>query len=1393
MPPLMRKESKIAAEGTDYVVKRSFSVLLDDPMLDEKLESRGASARLKHSSPPGIPEASGSYDLTHSFSDGVGPQLRTPDDPHSPLARQGQVHLQSADLFDFFSPVQKERQTMVPKLADVFKRDACWLQETEIWGLEQHDADEIAERYPKIFHQTPLAVVPVISDDETHKVMLRRKPLRVGVVLSGGPAPGGHNVIAGVYDYIKKIHPESQLIGFMGGLDGFFNQDYIMVDDELMMRFRNSGGFDMFWSGRGKVTLEDKPLAKKAAIALDLRGLIIIGGDGSNSNAAILAEFFATEVPDCCVIGIPKTIDGDLKNCAIEISFGFDTAAKTYSECIGNLCTDACSGQGVYHFVRVMGRSASHLVMECAMQTRPNLVFIGEEIEAKNISLSAIVEDIVQLVLDRAAAGNYYGIILVPEGLIGFIPEMKLLIEELSQPKLGGADGFDLMALSENSRKLWLFLPDIIRVQLLGDREATGYVQVAKIATERLLILLVEEQLTRRGFDMEQWNRMHHYFGYEGRCAMPSNFDANYCYNLGYTAACLIENGRTGYMAVVRGLIHDPAQWEPSGVPFTKLMEMITLPSGERIPGIIRQLVDINSQSFKVLQSVRDKWRLGDFYRCPGPIQFEGPVSDISNYTVAVPTAEELLSEDEELRKRAAGGKPVIPGRYSQLQRQRVEWTPEVPPICRDIHAVCCEGTQYLPKDPYARRQILVSYPELCKTNDFQLQEVKSDLTRVAPSFLKIGVFFASRQSPGMMNIVWGIHERLKASNGQCLGFKGAKGLLDGEAKLITDDMLKPHKNLGGVELLGRGTEHVLLKRENQKRVLVVCNTLKLDGLVMIGSSLAMTEASMLTEYFIEKKAHTRIIGVPATASNNVLSELIETNVGFDTASKLYSSLIGNILTDAASMPKYWHFVRLMGRQPSNEVLECALQTHPNVVIIAEEYGAGQKTLADVVNDIADVVCQRADGSSKRQSHMGKVKLKDVRNFGAVLIPDGLWHHLPTMRLLLKELDAIMAKALADDEVKEARHDLLSMTDYRSKATRNAPSLLPPTQEEQNATSPTMISPAMTQHSPSDRTDYASMLSPWSAAVWTSLPSFIQSEFLTINPELRDSFVETEVLLSQMVRAELQKRAEEGRYRGNFQAVCHYFGYQGRSAMPSSFDASLAYAHGHLAAICVESRITGHLTTIRGLCGDVSEWKLGAVPFNSLLTVIPIEQDMQVHPDLNQTRRLNKQKDLPIIPNAEVNLNCKALRWMKVARRGWADQDRFCNPGPIQFWGTASRFYHRILHEEQADYFHMLRSVQKFAKILEQSCDFGVDETFLKSAYVGLNSLLTLRFHSDDILRAMVPFPKLEEIEAREKNERTETNYYSERSPPSDLFFPNQSSSNFNVSHMRARTIKLDP
>lgn len=1381
----MRSSSRTGiVEGTDYANKRAFSLIMDDPQLNEALnKDRGSkifnedfsSELLKSNNGD---NGGGNGTRGEPFSEQSRPSssnrhytsLRTTcfESEYGPSSqrRSGRPHLQSADLFDYFSPLQKERQTVVPKLADTFlSGERTWLQKAEIMDLDVKDQDRLKELNPNIFKNEIVKIQQLISplDGEkgiVHVLGEHRKALKIGLILSGGPAPGGHNVIAGVFDYIRQTHPKSALLGFLGGIDGFLRKDYSIVQEQQMRRFRNSGGFDMFWSGRGKFSEADKPIAAKIAEELKLNGLIIVGGDGSNSNAALLSEYFAQVKSSCCVIGVPKTIDGDLKNAAIECSFGFDTAAKTYSELIGNLCTDACCGHGVWHFVRVMGRSASHLVLECAMQTRPNLVLIGEEIKHKETSLSEIVTDIVNLIVERAAMGRNYGIILVPEGLVGFIPEIDRLIQDMYDVSQDGF--FDESKLSAPSANVWNFLPVQIREQLLGDREATGYVQVAKIATERLLILMVEQELVKRtDYNMDCWNRMHHYFGYEGRCAMPSNFDANYCYNLGYTASCLIEHERNGYMASVKELVQDVSMWVPYGVPFCRLMEMITIPGLGEIPGIIRQLVDINSPSFKVFEQVRDLWRFGDYYRCPGPIQFQGPVADITNFTINLPTVENLLDGTfEEERKLRSVGICRVPkrlGNFSKLQQERLRWIPPLPKLCRG-QARAVKGSKFQPTDPYARRQIYIYYPLLCRDNEFHLRDFQEDVQHrfgVASNGLRVGVVFLSRQAPGMMNIVWGMFERLRMHGGRCFGFRGVSGLLAGDFIDVREEDLELFKNQSGVDLLGRDTVHEILKPANQKQVLATTAKLNLDGLVLVGSSLAMTEAAVLSNYFLAKKARCKVIGIPATASNNLLHELIETNIGFDTASKLYSSLIGNVLTDAASMPKYWHFVRLMGRQPSNEVLECALQCHPNVVIIAEEYGAGQKTLADVVNHIADVVCARAEGGPRHHQPTSQLsvslseaagrtsepaELKGPRNFGAVLIPDGLLHHLPTMRLLMAEIDKILARAVATNQFKEAREYILN----QSVGGGFLPSPKGPVQQQQlNIENIEFQSPTNVERT-ARKKEWD--LTPWSSAVWSSLPRYIQSEFLTPNPELRDSFVETEVLLSQLVKAELQQRALNpagNRYKGNFQAVCHYFGYQGRSAMPSNFDATLAFAHGHLAVMCIESGLSGYVTTIRGLCGPVSDWKLGAIPFNSLLTLIPIQQEIQVHPELNDSRKSSDKSDMPIIPNAEINLKCKALGWLKLAREGWEDTDRFCNPGPIQFWGAASSFYHRILHEEQAEYLRDLNHVQAFVKRLGTVCNFGVDEYYLRVACVTLEGLLRLRVRDDPLDKLKAQYEKL--------------------------------------------------
>ncbi|PFH36367.1 6-phosphofructokinase [Besnoitia besnoiti] len=1219
--------------------------------------------------------------------------------------QRGRTHLHSADLFDRTSPVQKARQSWTCTLPAALDADSHTLLTGPQLDASVGDAftagplaqtpdvqQKLKAHFPATWglEYTEIAPGPVDAGARSRVVT------RLGIVLSGGPAPGGHNVIAGLHDFVKTKHPDSVVFGFMGGLDGVTNKKYKVTTDELMAQYRNQGGFDMLWSGRGKVNgEEDLQKAKEVCESLELHGLILVGGDGSNSNAALLAEYFQVHLPSCAVVGVPKTIDGDLKSPLIEASFGFDTAAKTYSELIGNLCTDVNSSQTTYHFVRVMGRSASHLVLECAMQTRPNLVFIGEEVDESNMCLADIVKQTADLVISRLDAGKRYGIILLPEGLIEFIPEMKLLIKELNEVLSSNNGEFSPDKLKQ-SRHVWDYLPEMIQDQLMMDREATGYIQVAKIATERLLILLLEAELQKRGYDPDSWSFMPHYFGYEGRCAMPSNFDANYCYSLGYTAGVLAEKGRNGYMSIVRNLDQHPSLWTPAGVPFTKMMYMKQDAQGKDFPAIVRSLVDLNGPLFKVFCEVRDEWKLSDVYRVPGPIQFAGVTADEPCYAVMIPSAEDLLSGADP-RANIVSNRGVVQkelGTYSSLQQQRLLFLPSLPPICQDKKARARPSKQMFCKDPYTQRQVLMHYPYLSNSSLFFLHDVGHDKYIPPIGFgLRIGLVFISRQSPGVANVLWGLHERLKLVQGKCIAFFGLNGLADRKYLEIEDEDLELFKNQGGCELIGRSTSHSLGSREMQEKVRQTCEAMNLDGLVIPGSAFAMSEAALLAEYFLAKQCRTSVIGIPATGSNNLSGELIETCIGFDSSTKVYASLIGNVLTDAASMPKYWHFVRLMGRQPSHEVLECALQTHPNFVIIAEEYGAADKTLLHVVQDIADVVCQRAE--------MG-------RNFGTVLIPDALLMHLPNMKILLAELRSILKEASAKGEMKKAQQDLNDISDENCPAN-----------------------------------SWRKRLTPWSAALFRTFPKFIRRELLQVDMgEIRFERLETEELLAQMVKEELEYRKSVGRYSGKFQAVTHFFGYQGRSSMPSQFDANLAFAYGHLASILVESGVTGHCCSIRGLCGPVSDWHLGSIPFVTLMKLVPTPQDnptfaasdsalRNTATDIRQQRSV--MTDLPVIPSAEVNLEGKAYRWMKTAAEQWTLEDRFCNPGPIQFTGPAANFFNRELFEEQAEYFDMVCRVECYTNILKQTCTFGVSDSFLKNAYVSLTGLLMLAFHPDEL------------------------------------------------------------
>ena len=463
--------------------------------------------------------------------------------------------------------------------------------------------------------------------------------IKVGVILSGGQAPGGHNVISGLFDGIKKLNKDSKLYGFILGPGGLVDHNYMELTSDIIDEYRNTGGFDIIGSGRTKLEKEEQ-FEKGLEIIkeLGINALVIIGGDDSNTNACVLAEYYAAKKCGVQVIGCPKTIDGDLKNEMIETSFGFDTACKTYAEVIGNIQRDCNSARKYWHFIKLMGRSASHIALECALQVQPNVCIVSEEVEQKEMSLDDVVTYIAQVVADRAAAGNNFGTVLIPEGLIEFIPAMKRLIAELNDFLAHNGEEFAMVKksqqreyiikhLSAENSAIYASLPEGVARQLSLDRDPHGNVQVSLIETEKLLSDMVAVKLAQwkeEGKYVGKFAAQHHFFGYEGRCAAPSNFDADYCYSLGYTASMLIANGKTGYMSSVRNTTAPAEEWIAGGVPITMMMNMERR-HGEMKPVIQKALVKLDGAPFKTFAANREEWALKTSYVYPGPIQYFGP------------------------------------------------------------------------------------------------------------------------------------------------------------------------------------------------------------------------------------------------------------------------------------------------------------------------------------------------------------------------------------------------------------------------------------------------------------------------------------------------------------------------------------------------------------------------------------------------------------------------------------------------------------------------------------------------------------------------------------------------------------------------------------------------
>lgn len=550
------------------------------------------------------------------------------------------------------TPLQKARYEYNPKLPGMLRHgisEICVKEGAQTSSAA--DQEKIQALFPNTYGKKEITFEKG-SNTSTPKKQV------VGVILSGGQAPGGHNVVCGLYDALKATDKENVLYGFKGGPSGLLEDDYIIFDDAYIDQYRNTGGFDIIGSGRTKLeTQEQFAVAAEVCKKHGITAIVIIGGDDSNTNAAVLAEYFAAQGTGVQVIGCPKTIDGDLKNEDIEASFGFDTATKTYSELIGNIERDANSAKKYWHFIKVMGRSASHVALECALETQPNICLISEEVSAKKMSLSQIADQIADSVSARAEKGMNFGVAIIPEGVVEFVPEFSALIAEINELLAGSkADAFNALSswkekyafiekgLSSEAMAVFAILPETIQQQLFLERDPHGNVQVSLIESEKLFSALVKDKLEQRkaaGTYHGKFNALHHFFGYEGRCAFPSNFDADYCYSLGYNAFMLIQYGYNGYLSKVSNLSKPAEEWVAGGMPITKMMNMERR-HGEDKPVIKKALVELDGKPFKYFEAHRAQWAEETSYIYPGAIQYYGPASvcDITTRTLALEKGE---------------------------------------------------------------------------------------------------------------------------------------------------------------------------------------------------------------------------------------------------------------------------------------------------------------------------------------------------------------------------------------------------------------------------------------------------------------------------------------------------------------------------------------------------------------------------------------------------------------------------------------------------------------------------------------------------------------------------------------------------------------------------------
>ena len=776
-----------------------------------------------------------------------------------------------------------------------------------------------------------------------------------------------------------------------------------------------------------------------------------------------------------------------------------------------------------------------------------------------------------------------------------------------------------------------------------------------------------------------------HYLGYEGRCALPSNFDSQYCYSIRRTLASLIQLGISGYMAINKQIHQqDPEKWIAAGCPLPTMMG-IERRKGKNVPAITKYLVELDGAIFKAYEQFKERWALYDCYVSPDPVQLHDPSAIDIPFIVKTPDLDVLEKETQERieidlnKKKSQQYFAVGEWNLSKICREQLLYKAPIPTPLEEGSYACAAIKKAKAKNLDIEETLHEQYPTLLSDifSTYFVEVIDKKSEKIAHEFdeeegvkklnkwfakknlkqLKIGVVICSRQFPGMHNIIDGLL-RFTDNHGfvQLFGFiNGTKGFFNWDHVVITEENFKYFRNQGGCDFLGRSSDNIKTDEE-MKAARTTCKKLSLDGLILIGATHTLTDTAHITDYYLKEKVPTRVICIPATIYGNANHGYVESTVGFDSASKLYSQLIGNMMTDAASAVKYWYFMRLMGRDPSHLTVESALQTGSNLVVVSEQCAKDAETLPALVMRICDLITAR---------------FEEGKAFGTILVPDGLLSHLSHYSLLIQELNNAFTSCKTYEEIKELEHKLTQSDAWSLK-----------------------------------------ILSPWSLAVYQTLPDFIKKQ-LSISKKMIGRFdiysIQTDRLLSFLVDEELKKRRKEGKGKVPFSLVSHFFGYQGRGSTPSLFDASLASAYGFTAGILIQNNLTGMWVTARGLSSDPSDWKVGGVPIVAMM------------------RKKNKSSvyglDKVMVPSEEVDLEGGVYQKVKVSSKRWELNDRYMNPGPMQLFGENSYRINDTVFYGNYKYSTLVSLIKDLCNLVQRRCMFADDTGILTAAIASLKGI----------------------------------------------------------------------